>query len=347
MQPFISIIVPVYNVESYLCQCLDSIINQTERDLEIILIDDGSTDRSGEIADAYAEKDTRITVVHKENTGLSSARNTGIGLAAGEYLLFLDSDDWLDLDTVNTLKSIVNDYAYDTIMFSWDNIDPLNNFVSQREPLFLDGFVFTDQVKEDIYKRFLAGSALNNVWQRIYRRELIQQNNLFFDEELKHTEDLIFSFDFFTHAERGIYIDKPLYKYRLNPAGLTKTFNPIQFDYIKRANRLLSDRLAAVNMNDAMHRQMLATRFIHVCLRNFQLPFKALNKTSKREILDFYNRIIKDDYFQQSAAAVDMDNLTLINRIELTLAKNGQIDLLWLMNRILFSKLVLKVKDLR
>ena len=207
MPPVISIIVPVYNVELYLSQCLDSVINQTEADLEIIAVDDGSTDRSGEIADAYAEKDWRITVIHKKNGGLSSARNTGIGLATGEYLLFLDSDDWLDLDTVNTLKSVVEEYRYDTIMFSWDNIDSLNNFVSQREALFDVGFVFTEKDKEHIYARFLAGSALNNVWQRIYRRELIQQKHLFFDEELKHTEDLIFSFDFFIYSKNGIYIE--------------------------------------------------------------------------------------------------------------------------------------------
>ncbi|HJA50079.1 MAG TPA: glycosyltransferase, partial [Candidatus Fusicatenibacter intestinipullorum] len=94
----ISVIIPVYNVEKYLKRCLDSVINQTYKNLEIILIDDGSTDNSGKICDEYAQKDERIIVIHKENGGVSSARNKGLDICIGDYISFIDSDDWINLE---------------------------------------------------------------------------------------------------------------------------------------------------------------------------------------------------------------------------------------------------------
>ena len=99
MNPLISVIIPIYNVEKYLARCVDSIVNQTYKNLEIILVDDGSPDRCPQMCDDYVEKDSRIKVVHKNNGGLSDARNTGIAVATGEYISFIDSDDWIDLET--------------------------------------------------------------------------------------------------------------------------------------------------------------------------------------------------------------------------------------------------------
>ena len=114
---FISVIVPVYNVEYYLKQCLDSIVNQTYRNLEIILVDDGSTDSSGDICDEYAQIDARIKVIHKENGGLSSARNAGLDVctSGGELIAFVDSDDWLELDMFEVLYTnhkVIFDYLF-------------------------------------------------------------------------------------------------------------------------------------------------------------------------------------------------------------------------------------------
>lgn len=110
MSDLVSVIVPVYNVEKYLARCLDSIINQTYTNLEIILVDDGSKDSSGQICDEYAAKDQRIKVIHKQNGGLSSARNAGLDIASGSYIEFVDSDDWIDKDTVKeNLELIINE----------------------------------------------------------------------------------------------------------------------------------------------------------------------------------------------------------------------------------------------
>ena len=117
--PLVSIIVPVYNVEKYLCKCLNSIINQTYKDLEIILVDDGSKDTSGQICDEYASKDNRIHVIHKENGGVSSARNKGLAIATGEWVLFADSDDILPNDALSYYAEVVNTYEVDMVLGSY------------------------------------------------------------------------------------------------------------------------------------------------------------------------------------------------------------------------------------
>lgn len=111
----LSIIVPVYNVEKYLKQCIESILNQTYKNLEIILVDDGSKDSSGKIVDDYAIKDRRVIPVHKENGGISSARNTGLAYVTGEYLTFVDSDDWLDLDMYEKMIEAIEKYSADCV----------------------------------------------------------------------------------------------------------------------------------------------------------------------------------------------------------------------------------------
>ena len=110
-KPMISVIVPVYNVESYLARCVDSILTQTYQNLEVILVDDGSKDNSGVICDDYARRDSRVNVIHKENGGLSSARNAGIEAAGGEYLAFVDSDDWIEPDAYERLLSAMQKHA--------------------------------------------------------------------------------------------------------------------------------------------------------------------------------------------------------------------------------------------
>ena len=111
-QPLLSVIIPVYKVEKYLRQCVDSVINQTYKNLEIILVDDGSPDNCGKICDEYAEKDKRVKVIHQLNKGLSGARNTGTEQASGEYIAFVDSDDWLDVHMYEDLFGVLNKYNF-------------------------------------------------------------------------------------------------------------------------------------------------------------------------------------------------------------------------------------------
>ena len=133
MENLISVIVPVYNVEKYLDKCINSLINQSYNNLEIILIDDGSTDNCGEICDKYALKDNRIKVIHKKNEGLSAARNLGISISKGDYIIFIDSDDWVDkeilLKLLNLIKKYNSDIAVCDYLLTYDE----NEYIEKEE----------------------------------------------------------------------------------------------------------------------------------------------------------------------------------------------------------------------
>lgn len=342
MQPFISIIIPVFNVENYITECLNSVINQTDNDIEIIIVDDGSTDNSGEIAEKYAELDRRIIIIHKPNGGVSSARNAGIKVAHAQYVLFLDSDDYLEINAVEILRSAFKEYDYDTVMFAWNNID-ISNLRLKRESVFQSKFIFNENQKNLIYEKFCTGSVLNSVWQRVYKTELINNNNLFFDETQRYCEDLLFSFDYFIYCQNGIYIDEAIYNYRFNPQGLTKTINPNKFNFIKRANQILYSRFRTVGLIEK-YDYMLAVRFINVCLCILFENFRNRDKQNIKKLEENMLLIVKDDYFQQCANQVQYRDFNLILKIELFMAKNKMIRSLYLSNRILFSKLAFMIK---
>ena len=134
----ISVIVPVYNIEPYIRECLDSIVNQTYSNLEIILVDDGSTDSSGLICDEYAQKNKRITVFHKPNGGLVSARKTGVLLATGEYVTYVDSDDWIETKAYEELAKIIEHYYPDILAFGFKK--EYTNFAVERQEALECGF---------------------------------------------------------------------------------------------------------------------------------------------------------------------------------------------------------------
>ena len=186
----ISIIVPVYNVERYLRCCLDSILAQTFTDFECICVDDGSTDGSGKILDEYAEKDSRFVVIHKDNGGVSSARNAGLDVARGEWLAFVDSDDWVDTDA---LKRVLNGKGKPrrTVM----------NRIAAKRSIFRQG-------------GFGGYSFL-----RLIRR--INVEKLRFDESVNYMEDVLFFWKAFGRCEKILWTDKPLYHYEANAASVT------------------------------------------------------------------------------------------------------------------------------
>lgn len=172
MNPLISVIVPIYNVEKYLARCIDSIVNQTYKNLEIILVDDGSPDSCPQMCDDYAKKDSRIKVVHKKNGGLSDARNAGMAVATGEYISFIDSDDWIETSMFELLLN--NIFQYDCeiscggIMMVWEN-------GGKKEPLFpIDKTVVIKGTKEAILDLIQKKHIIQPVWNKLYKKSVIK-----------------------------------------------------------------------------------------------------------------------------------------------------------------------------
>lgn len=212
----LSVIVPVYKVEPFLRKCVDSIINQTYRNLEIILVDDGSPDNCGAICDEYANKDDRVKVIHKENGGLSSARNAGMDIAKGDYIAFVDSDDWLELDMYETLIGLAEKYDADIAEGSYRFYRPWkveNKVLEGNDTGDVRELNNIDTLKELYYGPQMFGGVAIMVWTKIYRASML--HNLRFSEGFIH-EDVEFTPKAYYLANKVVKIEKTLYNYNIH-----------------------------------------------------------------------------------------------------------------------------------
>ena len=213
MTPIISIIVPVFNVEKYISMCIDSILTQTFNDFELLLINDGSSDSSGEICDDFARKDNRIRVFHKPNGGAGSARNLGLEKATGEWVTFIDADDWVSSNFIENLyKPIFSDNTIDFVQAGCTNY--VNNEIGEVEQVY-DFYLSDNPVYVFNHFRGLTVSKLFRL------NNIIRTNNLKFDEQMHTTEDMAFTLDYILHIAKYCFIPEVGYYYRHNPNSLT------------------------------------------------------------------------------------------------------------------------------
>ena len=228
MNPLISIIVPVYNVEEYLSKCLDSIVNQTYKNLEIILIDDGSTDNSGIICDEYSEGDTRIKVIHKKNKGVSNTRNIGIENASGEYILFVDADDEIERDYVYVMIKEVIQSDCDLVI---SNILDIFNTTCRKRIIKKENL--TGIFRNDY---FTLLELLRVPFVKLYKSQMINKYNIRFCESMKLSEDQVFNFQYYSIIKNYKFINYYGYKYfHRNTFSLSKAVDKKAFyDDIKK-----------------------------------------------------------------------------------------------------------------
>lgn len=215
--PKVTVIVPVYNVEKFISRCLDSIVNQTYKNIEIIIIDDGSKDSSGMIANGFASKDERIAVLHKKNGGVSAARNDGLRRARGDYVVFVDSDDYLEPDFIEYYVNIIVETNADVVCglkhFSVWNRTQNSDF----------RYIKIDRSKA---MRYVYLEKINvAVWNKIYSRELILNSCIEFDESIWYGEGMLFNIEILQVAENIIVANKMLYHQTFNPDSAMRDFN--------------------------------------------------------------------------------------------------------------------------
>lgn len=238
--PLISIIVPIYKVEPYLRKCLESIIGQTYCHLEIILVDDGSPDSCGEICDEYAAKDERITVIHQENTGLPAARNAGLDIANGDYIMFVDSDDWIEKETCACLIAIAQQHGADMVCFGYNEIGLSGNINRwfYNEPGEIE--------KKEMIRLIISGTAcISDVcWNKLYSRKLFE--NIRFPVGKMH-EDFGTTYRL-VHLAQKIYVsDSVLYNYVRNKGSISISCYPTRLAKESR-HTFLEERLDFLNV---------------------------------------------------------------------------------------------------
>lgn len=210
MQPTVSIIVPVYNAESTLRRCVDSILNQDYRDFELILVNDGSQDGSGAICDAYAAQDPRVIAIHKPNTGVSDTRNLAISRARGTYLQFLDSDDWITPDATTLLVQTARQHDCDLVISDFYRV--VGERVSRKGDIDDD----TVLTREEYAAHMMENPAdfyYGVLWNKLYRRDLVEAYHLRMDPEISWCEDFLFNLEYIRHADRLYALSVPIYYY--------------------------------------------------------------------------------------------------------------------------------------
>lgn len=223
--PEVSIIVPVYNSESYLRQCINSILNQTFKDFELVLIDDGSKDESGAILDKYEQEDSRIIVIHKPNSGVSSARNAGIELIKGRYVLFIDSDDYVSDDYIQTMIQNIEGHEW---VFSG-----IRDFASDRRdnPFMFPESTYNLNTEKD-YAEFINLGLFNAPFPKLYVTSIIKENFIRFNTKISFAEDRDFNLRYLQYVKLVRTIPYIGYNYRGDtPGSLTKTATRNQVTY--------------------------------------------------------------------------------------------------------------------
>lgn len=296
----ISIIVPVYKVEPYLDKCISSIVNQTYTNLEIILVDDGSPDRCPQMCDAWAEKDTRIRVIHKENSGLSDARNAGMAVATGEYIAFVDSDDWVDLYYVEYLYRSIQQTRADIAacdvreVYDEDTIRTLH-----VEQIKFELAVPEEAINDVLHNRRFRAVA----WNKLYTREILKDERFEID---RFHEDEFFSYRLYDKAARLVYVSLPLYNYRQRSGSIMASNSIRHLDmldaYLERIlllkrkypKLLMKDKLnfciaclnlyAGISTDDPLQK-IAAQKQIKECRRKIRFTWSEFRKCTYKERL--------------------------------------------------------------
>lgn len=304
MKSIISIIVPVYKVEQYLPKCIESILSQTYPNWELLLIDDGSPDNSGKICDEYAQKDERIRVFHKENGGVSSARNLGLDYAKGDYVMFVDSDDWISNNCLQVCFDEIKKDKLDALQFGFISVtDDLENPRVKIATLPLNGEKY---IQTNNFNVCVGGG--------IYKREIIEEYKLRFPKELKLAEDQIFVLSFFKHTRSIKYMDRAMYYYLQRADSAVHT--PKSEDMLKSCDELMAFGKDWKILKS--HIDSMIMIFIFDLIKNNDVPYRKLKKIYREQniiinqqtspILRFFTKVEKIS-FTLACFAMHINNI--------------------------------------
>ncbi|MDQ8735935.1 glycosyltransferase [Paenibacillus sp. LHD-38] len=251
--PKISIIVPIFNVEKYLSDCIDSILTQTFTDIELILVNDGSPDKCGEICEEYAIKDNRIKVIHKENKGVSSARNSGIEMARGEYIAFVDPDDTIEPNMYEVLLYAAVTYDADIVVCPIRTINNFNNKTSistvWKE---INCPIKKQTIEEEILPSILVEKTYSLVSSvnKLYKKTIFESTNIRYDEQKNHSEDAKLNFTILPTINILVYVEQPLYNYYIRKReSLSNVYRENMYFYVLDNKRFLIELCNKYNLN--------------------------------------------------------------------------------------------------
>ena len=328
----VSVIVPIYNVEKYLDRCMQSLLNQTLNDIEIIMVDDGSPDRCPQMCDEYVKKDSRVKVVHKKNEGLGYARNSGLEVAVGEYVAFVDSDDYVDTRMYERLYLSAKENSADVVFCGFHNEVKLGRWIESNE--VSEDVVWTGDAIRNFMLDMIACAPYDkmerkyqmSVWHAIYKHSIIRDNNIrYFSERDIVSEDIPFQVDFLSLTDKVVYLKESFYYYCLNGSSLSKSFKLEKYAGFKKLRSLLIEKL-----DDEVSIQRINRLFIGYC-RSYVGNLALSGRNDKKKIL---YKIVNDSIWEDIAETYKVDFLPMNSRICYFLILEKNITLLFMYSRM-------------
>ena len=328
----VSVIVPVYKVEKYLKTCINSIRNQTYTDIEIILVDDGSPDMCGKICDEFKREDNRIVVVHKTNEGLGRARNSGLDVASGEFICFVDSDDWLVESAIEKWVYYVNKHNADIVMCNFDKVNDNGECLYKHRIVSNEVVSMEDDVQKNIFWQMIGRSSdiqedytVNMcVWTNLYKREIIEKEKIRFLSEREYlSEDICFNLQYLLASKKAVMIPDSLYRYRYNPDSLTNHYKGDEFK--KACNLYKKVEAWAECAQTYQFREFRVERFFITKVREllFRLCCSPISYSEKR---NHVKEILFSPILQQVLSKYPVNKYKMKYKVPALLMKYKQVD---------------------
>lgn len=294
----ISVIVPVYNVEKYLRKCIDSILNQTYKNIEIVLVDDGSTDASGKICDEYQVNHKNIRVVHKKNDGLGMARNSGMEIIKGDYVTFVDSDDYIDSKLLEIMYNHMQENNLDMCKTGFKKVNDEKKVY--KEVRYNNEFFHNDEVGKVLLPRMIGSlpdkkdSIEMCVCAVLYKTSIIKKHGILFpSERVLISEDLVFNIEYMQYANNASTIDFVGYNYRYNPNSLSHKYKDNRFDMCKFFYENIKERLDKYKYDKNTYYRLDRIFFIYLKMCISQEK-KSISNKSKKDSIEVIKRICSD-----------------------------------------------------
>ncbi|WHY00416.1 glycosyltransferase [Neobacillus sp. DY30] len=320
-----SIVVPMYNSEKYIGNCIESVLKQTEGDFQLIIVNDGSNDDCGDIADNYAATDKRIMVIHQENSGSFHARIKGVDNALGDYVVFLDADDTLKEYTLEQLKKHILIDEPDIIIYRAENFIE-NGGVFQSEKLFKDGTIFEDSNKKIVYEKFITDSSLNNLWTKAIKTKCFDNNKVRHYPPISMGDDVLFTLEPLTNAKKIKYIDEILYNYRIIKTSMTRKFQPNVYNGFKLITIAKKGYLSKWDMNTEKYINELSIRTLKN-VSGIALYSQANIRGREKEFVNVLKEIQSDSFFYE-AYSTSFRSLSLLRKLPIFLIMKNKLKLL-------------------
>ena len=333
-QPQVSIIVPVYNVENYIERCLNSLVNQTFKDIEIITINDGSTDKSLELLNKYAIEDIRISVIDLGDEGVSYCRNLGIEKANGKYIMFVDSDDWIDSSMVEVLYKKAEENKLDLVMCSY--IREFKDHSKEKIFNLPEEIIYKeDKVKNELLRKLVGPvkeelsnpemlDALGTVWGKLYRADILKENKIKFVDlkEIGSAEDTLFNIFTFNYLSKVMFLNKHMYHYwRDNPKSVTSQYNPKLKEQRKVFFKYISDFIKENNFEQVFE-EALNNRICTSVLGLGLIECSKNNKISRINKIKNIKKIINEEYIRNAYKNLELKYFSIHWRIFYFFIKN-------------------------